>query len=102
MRYIDSEEIELKGVGLLEGSTRVLVPGGLWFARSGTGKDCRRAPCPVQQDSYLGNLLGMQGCVESSYARSVARWADANSTEFDRPASHPVVVCITEWQNASE
>lgn len=99
MRYIDSEEIELKGLGLLEGVDAILVPGGFGL-RGVEGKIAAVRHARENKIPYLGICLGMQVAV-IEYARSVLGWADANSTEFDKTSEHPVVGLITEWQNAS-
>ncbi|WP_373185126.1 CTP synthase [Halopseudomonas sp.] len=99
MRYIDSEEIEFKGVGLLDGVDAILVPGGFGL-RGVEGKIAAVRHARENKIPYLGICLGMQVAV-IEYARSVLGWADANSTEFDKTSTHPVVGLITEWQNAA-
>jgi CTP synthase len=99
MRYIDSEEIEFKGLGLLEGVDAILVPGGFGL-RGVEGKIAAVRHARENKIPYLGICLGMQVAV-IEYARSVLGWADANSTEFDKTTSHPVVGLITEWANAA-
>jgi CTP synthase len=99
MRYIDSEEIEFKGLGLLEGVDAILVPGGFGL-RGVEGKIAAVRHARENKIPYLGICLGMQVAV-IEYARSVLGWADANSTEFDKTTTHPVVGLITEWANAS-
>jgi CTP synthase len=95
MRYIDSEEIEFKGLGLLA----ILVPGGFGL-RGVEGKIAAVRHARENKIPYLGICLGMQVAV-IEFARSVLGWADANSTEFDKTTSHPVVGLITEWANAA-
>jgi CTP synthase len=99
MRYIDSEEIEFKGLGLLDGVDAILVPGGFGL-RGVEGKIAAVRHAREHKIPYLGICLGMQVAV-IEYARSVLGWADANSTEFDKTTSHPVVGLITEWENAA-
>tara|TARA_R110001592_G_scaffold87235_5_gene257795 strand:+ start:122305 stop:123936 length:1632 start_codon:yes stop_codon:yes gene_type:complete len=99
MRYIDSEEIEFKGLGLLDGVDAILVPGGFGL-RGVEGKIAAVRHARENKIPYLGICLGMQVAV-IEYARSVLGWADANSTEFDKTTSHPVVGLITEWANAA-
>ncbi|GGC85501.1 CTP synthase [Halopseudomonas salina] len=98
MRYIDSEEIEFKGLGLLDGVDAILVPGGFGL-RGVEGKIAAVRHARENKIPYLGICLGMQVAV-IEYARSVLGWADANSTEFDKTTTHPVVGLITEWENA--
>ena len=47
---------------------------------------------------YLGICLGMQVAV-IEYARHMAGMDDANSTEFRKDTTHPVIALITEWVN---
>ncbi|MDH5432438.1 MAG: CTP synthase [Gammaproteobacteria bacterium] len=95
--YIDAEDIEKKGIGLLDNADAILVPGG--FGERGiegkiqTVKYARENKIP-----YLGICLGMQVAV-IEYARNCAGMQEANSTEFDQNASTPVVALITEWVN---
>ncbi|WP_163558057.1 CTP synthase [Halomonas sp. NO4] len=93
--YIDSEDIERHGTERLAGKDAILVPGG--FGERGvegkidTARFARESGIP-----YLGICLGMQVAV-IEFARHVAGWADANSTEFTHDTQHPVVGLITEW-----
>ena len=93
--YIDSEEIERKGTDRLADKDAILIPGG--FGERGvegkilTAKFARENKIP-----YLGICLGMQVAV-IEFARNVAGWSDANSTEFTLDTQHPVVGLITEW-----
>ncbi len=95
--FIDAEDIEKKGVELLESANAILVPGG--FGERGvegkiqTVKYARENKVP-----YLGICLGMQVAV-IEYARNVTRLTDAHSTEFDEATPAPVVGLITEWIN---
>jgi CTP synthase len=94
-RYIDAEEIENKGTGLLNGVDAILVPGG--FGERGTeGKIATVKYARENKIPYLGICLGMQVAV-IEFARNVAGWADANSTEFDPKSEHAVIGLITEW-----
>ncbi|UAW97663.1 CTP synthase [Halopseudomonas nanhaiensis] len=99
VRYIDSEDIEQKGLELLEGVDAILVPGGFGL-RGVEGKIATVRYARENKIPYLGICLGMQVAV-IEYARDVLGWADANSTEFDKTSTHPVVGLITEWQTAS-
>ena len=99
LRYIDSEDIELKGTSLLEDVDAILVPGG--FGQRGVeGKIATVRYARENKIPYLGICLGMQVAV-IEYARHILGWNDANSTEFDKTSTHPVVGLITEWQTAS-
>jgi len=96
--YIDSEDIERHGPERLAGKDAILVPGG--FGERGVeGKIATARFAREQNIPYLGICLGMQVAV-IEFARHVAGWADANSTEFTHDTQHPVVGLITEWLNA--
>ena len=97
IRYIDSELLEHGDVANLEGLEAILVPGG--FGKRGTeGKMKAIAYARIQKIPYLGICLGMQLAV-IEFARSVAGFAQSNSTEFEPNVLHPVVALITEWKN---
>ncbi|WP_136255599.1 CTP synthase [Onishia niordana] len=96
--YIDSEDIERHGPERLAGKDAILVPGG--FGERGVeGKIATARFARENKIPYLGICLGMQVAV-IEFARHVAGWADANSTEFTHDTKHPVVGLITEWLNA--
>ncbi|WIX31934.1 CTP synthase [Salinicola sp. JS01] len=98
VEYIDSELIERHGTERLAGKDAILVPGG--FGERGVeGKIATARFARENGIPYLGICLGMQVAV-IEFARHVAGWADANSTEFTRDTQHPVVGLITEWINA--
>ncbi|MCS2608418.1 CTP synthase [Halomonas dongshanensis] len=93
--YIDSELIERHGTERLAGKDAILVPGG--FGERGVeGKIMAAQFARENKIPYLGICLGMQVAV-IEFARNVAGWTDANSTEFTHDTQHPVVGLITEW-----
>ncbi|XKH60811.1 CTP synthase [Halomonas sediminis] len=93
--YIDSEHIEHHGTERLAGKDAILVPGG--FGERGVeGKILAARYARENGIPYLGICLGMQVAV-IEFARNVAGWKDANSTEFTHDTQHPVVGLITEW-----
>jgi len=95
--YVDSEEIENKGVDCLLGMDAILVPGG--FGNRGIdGKITAVRYARENGVPYLGICLGMQVAV-IEIARDLAGLENANSTEFDKNAEHPVIALITEWQD---
>ncbi|MBL8480203.1 MAG: CTP synthase [Sterolibacteriaceae bacterium] len=97
IQYIDSEDIEKNGPGALAAMDAVLVPGG--FGRRGTeGKIAAIRYARENRVPYLGICLGMQ-LATIEFARHVAGFEGANSTEFDADTPHPVVALITEWQD---
>jgi len=96
--YVDSENIEQHGIGVLEGADAILVPGG--FGERGIeGKIEAVRYARENNVPYLGICLGMQVAV-IEYARNVAGLAGAHSTEFNKGADHPVIALIEEWQRA--
>lgn len=96
--YIDSQDLESKGVEKLAGLDAILVPGG--FGERGTnGKMLAAQYARENKIPYLGICLGMQMAL-IEFARNVAKLDDANSTEFDSKTPHPVVGLITEWLNS--
>jgi CTP synthase len=97
IRYVESQQIENEGTGILNDVDAVLVPGG--FGDRGvegkveTVRFARENGVP-----YLGICLGLQAAV-IEYARNVAGFENAHSTEFDPSTQHPVIALITEWQD---
>jgi CTP synthase len=95
IRYVDSETIESRGTGVLEGADGILVPGG--FGERGVeGKIAAVRYARENRIPYLGICLGMQVAV-IEFARNVAGLEGAHSTEFAKNARHPVIALITEW-----
>ncbi len=95
--YIDSEEIEKSGTGILKGVDAILVPGG--FGNRGIeGKIAAVKYARENKIPYLGICLGMHVAV-IDLARHAAGLTGANSTEFDKNTPHPVIAMITEWMD---
>jgi CTP synthase len=95
--YVDSEQIEAQGSGMLEKYDAILVPGG--FGRRGVeGKIAAARYARENKVPYLGICLGMQIAM-IEIARDLCGLQHANSTEFDPETPHPVVALITEWQD---
>lgn len=99
IRYIDSQDIESKGLSKLEGVDAVLVPGG-FGGRGIEGKIMAARYARENHIPYLGICLGMQVAL-MEFARDMAGLEGANSTEFDPESPHPVVGLITEWMSES-
>ena len=99
IHYIDSEDIERDGCGVLEAMDAILVPGG--FGKRGTeGKIAAIRYARENKVPYLGICLGMQLAVVE-FARDVAGMDGAHSTEFERDTKYPVIGLITEWKDRS-
>ncbi|MGZ5106614.1 MAG: CTP synthase, partial [Usitatibacter sp.] len=97
IHYLDSEQVEAKGVEALKDMDAVLVPGG--FGKRGIeGKIAAVKYAREHKVPYLGICLGMQ-IAAIEIARDVCGLEGANSTEFDPDTPHPVIALITEWQN---
>jgi CTP synthase len=95
IKYIDSQDLEVKGVELLSELDAILVPGG--FGERGVeGKVLAAQYARENKVPYLGICLGMQVAL-IEYARNVAGLTDAHSTEFNKETPHPVVGLINEW-----
>jgi CTP synthase len=96
--YIDAEEIEAKGVGVLETLDAILVPGG-FGDRGIQGKIDAVRFAREQGIPFLGICLGMHMAL-IEYARHVCNLEDAHSTEMQADTPHPIIALITEWQTA--
>ncbi len=95
IQYVDSQDVEAKGVEVLKDLDAILVPGG--FGERGVeGKILTAQYARENKVPYLGICLGMQVAL-IDYARNVAGLADAHSTEFNPETPHPVVGLINEW-----
>ena len=96
--YLDSESITADSVAQLEKFDAILVPGG--FGKRGIeGKIAAARFARESKVPYLGICLGMQ-VATIEYARHVAGFKDANSTEFEPDTPHPVIALITEWKDS--
>ena len=94
--YIDAEEIESQGVGLLSQLDAILVPGG-FGDRGIQGKIEAVRYAREQGIPFLGICLGMHMAL-IEYARNVCNLKGAHSTEMQADTSHPIIALITEWQ----
>ena len=98
---VDAELIEKKGADLyLSGIQGILVPGG--FGTRGTeGKIAAVKYAREKGIPFFGICLGMQIAV-IEFARNVCGWADANSTEFNKTTSHPVISLLEEQKQVTQ
>ncbi|CAM3765509.1 CTP synthase [Rheinheimera salexigens] len=98
IKYIDSQDLESKGVAMLTGLDGILVPGGFGL-RGVEGKILAAQYARENNIPYFGICLGMQVAL-IEFARNVAGMQDAHSTEFNPETAYPVVGLITEWRDA--
>ncbi|PCJ49525.1 MAG: CTP synthetase [Gammaproteobacteria bacterium] len=97
IQYVDAEDIEKNGTGVLAEVDAILVPGG--FGERGVeGKIQAVQYARENKIPYLGICLGLQVAM-IEFARNMASMPDANSTEMTMNTTHPVVALITEWLN---
>ncbi|WP_440876421.1 CTP synthase [Thalassotalea sp. PLHSN55] len=95
INYVDSQDVEAKGVDILKDLDAILVPGG--FGERGVeGKILAAQYARENKVPYLGICLGMQVAL-IEFARNVAGLTDAHSTEFHPETTAPVVGLINEW-----
>ena len=97
IKLIDSQDIETRGVELLNGLDAILIPGG-FGTRGIEGKILAAQYARENKIPYLGICLGMQIAL-IEFARNVAGMTGASSTEFDPNCKSPVVALITEWRD---
>ena len=95
--YIDAEQIETDGTGVLEKADAILVPGG-FGDRGFEGKIAAVRYARENNVPFLGICLGMHVAM-IEFARNAVGLDDANSTEMDPSTPHPVIGLITEWTN---
>ena len=95
--FLDSEDVETQGVGLLEGADAILVPGG-FGERGFEGKIATARYAREHCIPYLGICYGLHAAI-IDIARNVAGLENANSTEVNPNTPYPVIALITEWTN---
>ncbi len=91
LRWMDTSEIDTaaQAESLLNQVDGVIVPGG--FGTRGVEGKLRCVEfARTHKVPFLGICLGFQMAV-IEYARNVLGWTDANSTEFAREGTHPVI-----------
>jgi len=96
IRFVDSEQVEQKGVDkLLDGVDGILVPGG-FGARGVEGKIKAVRLAREQKIPYLGICYGMHMAVVE-FARHVLGWNEAHTAEIDPNTPYPVIYLMREW-----
>lgn len=96
LKYIDSEEIENKGIGsIFDDCNGILVPGG--FGNRGIDGKIEAIKYAREHNMpYFGICLGMQLMV-IEFAKNVCGLKGAYSTEFNQDTPHPVIFLMKEW-----
>ena len=84
----------------LEGMNGILVPGG-FGVRGIEGKIEAIRFARERKIPFLGICLGMQ-CAVIEFARNVAGYGGANSTEFDAATPYPVITLLDEQRNITD
>lgn len=102
IEWIDSEEIEsLDSLdGVFEGVQGILVPGG-FGDRGVEGKIRAIRYARENKIPFFGLCLGMQ-CAVIEYARNVAGFEGAHSSEFDENTQYPVIDLMEEQVDVTE
>jgi CTP synthase len=100
IEYVDSEQIEKDGTGMLEKAHAILVPGG-FGDRGIEGKIAAARFAREARVPYFGICLGMQIAV-IEFARSVAGLKSANSSEFKPHTPDPVIHLMEEQKNVTD
>ncbi len=101
VRWVDSEGMSLEEAKQeLEQVDGVLVPGG-FGSRGWEGKILACQVAREQKIPYLGICLGMHVAV-SEFARNVAGFDGANSTEMDPETPFPVIDLLPEQKEVSD
>jgi len=101
LRWVESTDVETKGAAALLGDVDgILVPGG--FGERGIeGKIAAVQFAREKGVPYFGICLGMQ-VATIEFARHVAGWADANSSEFDAASEHKVIDLLADQAGVTE
>jgi CTP synthase len=99
IHYIESQDIEARGLDCLRGMDGIVVPGG-FGDRGSEGKILAARYARENNLPYLGICLGLQVAI-IEFARHVAGLRGAGSTEFNPNVAHPVIALITEWQTGT-
>jgi len=95
--WISAEDLEADTViSQLQNCDGILVPGG-FGDRGFEGKIKAARYARENKVPYLGICLGMH-CAVVEFARNVARLKEANSTEFEPDAAHPIIALLADQE----
>ena len=100
IKYVDSEDIEEKGVeSLLNGVDGILVPGG--FGKRGfEGKIQAVNYARINKVPFFGICLGMQMAV-IEYSRNVCGLENSNTSEVGDDVENPVIHLMESQKNVN-
>jgi CTP synthase len=99
--WVHSADLEKdKGWNIVQGADAIVVPGG-FGSRGIEGKVLAARYAREKKVPYLGLCLGMQ-VMTIEFARHVLDHEDANSTEFDRGTSAPVIDLMIDQRSISD
>ncbi len=95
VKWVETTNLEKENIEqAMEGIDGIIVPGG-FGTRGIEGKIAAARYCREKSVPYLGLCLGFQIAL-IEFARNVLGIKDANSTEFEPKAKHPVVCLLPE------
>ena len=94
LHWINTKEIEDKGVKSLKKYDGIIVPQG-WGSRGSEAKIKTIKYCRENKVPYFGLCYGMQMAV-IEFARNVLKLSKANSEEVDAKTPHPVIHIMPE------
>ena len=99
--WVHSADLEKdRGWDVIQSSDGIIVPGG-FGSRGIEGKIMAARYAREHKVPYLGLCLGMQVmCIE--FARNVLDHEDANSSEFDRGTSAPVIDLMIDQRSITD
>ncbi len=97
IKRVNSEKLRKSNIEhTLRDVSGVLVPGG-FGSRGVEGKIKAIQFLRENKIPFFGICLGMQ-CATIEFARNVMGWKNANSTEFNKKTSHPVISLLEEQE----
>ena len=101
LKWIESTDLNYDDIKeVLKDIDGVIVPGGFGF-RGTEGKINAIRYARENKIPYLGLCLGMQ-LMAVEYARNVAGFKDADSTEFNKETVHPVISLMPSQKDIEE
>ena len=100
LRWVESMDIEKKGVKILEGADGILVPGG-FGDRGIEGKIAATRYAADHDIPFQGVCLGFQ-LATVGFARETLGLKDANSSEFNPKTPYPVVDLLPEQRTVKD